>query len=260
MNRTMFADVLARVLAAAFLRAGAAIPDLAGPWIEVAARAGPVSRRGPLTHDVLVPVAGRPPAVGLTVFGHDASLRVIAVAEVWAAEHLGNDAARTVAELARLPALWHAGFSWTPAGHRLKLYATEGAGAVARALGRQPAGVGCGIDVVRGIERFRTYHEGGDAGVPWPPLSPGVSHRIVTVLEGVKRTANTIFRPGAPLAALAEVAAAGPPGVPLEWLAEIDRGLPRPFRLRPVAHEIDVYDDRVEVDALVAVGSDDVPR
>jgi hypothetical protein len=138
---------------------------------------------------------------------------------------------------------------------------------VARALGKtQPPfeTLAIGIDVTAaGVSRFRTYHPAipdalaGWPPRPWPAPAPGVSHRLVTALgrpgePGAKRTLNVIFSPGAPMRGLLEVA----PDLDAAWLGALDRRCrAHGLVLRPVASEIDVFEDGSErSDALVAIG------
>lgn len=196
--------------------------------------AGPVPRRGPLTHDLIVP--GR--SVGANVFEHGRDLGLRAALLAYA-EGMGQ--LPTVEALfGREGVEWAGGLLLGPEGPRMKLYAVS----------PEPAR---GVDVdARGERRWRSYHAPFPLdwpGVVWPPTQPGESHRLITVLGEEKRTLNVLFQTSASLGPLLELGAPG-------WLGELDgalRGLG--FALRPVAFELDLYaDGRVERDGLVAVG------
>lgn len=197
-------------------------------------RAGPVPRRGPLTHDLIVP--GR--SVGANIFEHGRDLGLKA-ALLGYAEGLAQGS--TVGALfGRQGIQWAGGLLQSPEGPRIKLYAVS----------PEPAR---GVDVdARGERRWRSYHPPFALdwpGVAWPPAQPGESHRLITVLGEEKRTLNVLFQTSASLKPLLEL------GAPA-WLGGLDaalRGLG--FALRPVAFELDLYaDGRVERDMLVAVG------
>ena len=224
-------------------------PGAFDPWVELAALAGPVPRRGPLSHDILLARRGTK-SFGLNVFAHDPGLPFARVAHSWARDFLGASPDPVL----DVPGVRvHGGVAVRASELVLKLYATDGLPELAGRLGVELAdAVAIGVDVTRrGLERARTYH-------PAPPgaLPASGSHRLVTLLRGTgaKRTDNVIFRPEAPVA---DLLALGDPAVDVELVAALtDLARGHGLSLRAVAHETDHFDDgRVETDALVAAGA-----
>ena len=199
-------------------------------------RAGPVPRRGPLTHDLIVPGE----AVGANVFEHG---RGLGLREAML-DHAARMGQRSAVEalFARPGTTWAGGLLQRREGPRIKLYAVS----------PEPQR---GVDITpRGEARWRSYHAPFPLewpSVDWPPPQEAESHRLITVLGDEKRTLNVIFRPGAPLAPLLRL------GAP-SWLAELDAALaPLGFTSRSVAWELDLHaDGRVETDALIAIGAE----
>jgi hypothetical protein len=209
------------------------------PFASWAALASPTPSEGPLAHDVLLPAPGRSPSVGINLFlpGRE----VAALAEAWAAEHLGAVAQAAVAEVTASAARVAGGVAWRGGELWVKLYLVD----------RDVVGIDIGA---RGAARRRAYHHEGLVwlegwNAPSLPALPGVSHRLVGVLGDEKRSLNLIFGPRASLDDLRRVAAAVPlPSCLDESLLE--------HGLRPAAYEIDLYRDRRETDVLVTVASE----
>jgi hypothetical protein len=226
--------------------------DAFDPFIELATSAGPVSREGPLTHDVLLPALREAPAVGLNVFTHDPAVPFAATCRRWADAWLGG-AAPLEALFAAKGAAWHGGVAARDGVLRLKLYATGQLGAVTALLGLDDRDlVAVGVDLTaQGIRRPRRY-----TLLPGSKPSGDVSHRLLTVLEGAdaKRTESTIFLPRA---ASRELTAMGDESLDLALLEKLEAlTAAQGFELRAVAHEVDRFaDGRVETDALVAIGA-----
>jgi len=225
--------------------------DAFEPFIDLAARAGPVSREGPLTHDILLPALRDVPAVGLNVFTHDPSLPFGATCRRWVDDWLGGaDALEPL--LSTEGAAWHGGVASRAGSLRLKLYATGRLGAIAARLGLDDRDlVAVGVDLTaQGLCRARRY-----TPLPGSGSAGDVSHRLLTLLQGAdaKRTESTIFLPRA---SSRELAALNDGAVDLALLAKLEAlTAEQGFELRAVAHEIDHFaDGRVETDALVAVG------
>lgn len=180
---------------------------------------GPTPRRGPLTHDLLVP--GR--FAGVNVFPTD------------------DRALRALLDPPPGPTRWAGGLAFGEGTLRTKLYSLE------------PTLFG--IDRIDGAwARRRTYHPPAEVDlrgwpVAWPPPVPGESHRLVTVLGDEKRTLNILFQTSgtlADLAALTDVRR-------FDVLAA--RVATEGYTLRPAAWERDLHaDGRVEEDVLLTLG------
>ncbi len=233
------------------------------PWIELAESAGPVSSEGPLTHDLLLPAKREGASYGLNVFQHAKPIPFDDCAKSFAQAFLGTD--EHVTEVLSVPDIKaHGGVLCTGGSLSLKLYFTDGLGALEKTLGLESAGADAfGVDVTsEGLCRARRYLRVDDPASKegFLPARPSVSHRLLTQLdgEGQKVTYNTIFLPSAPATELSAFArAAEDSGFDHHLVTELSTLVDAAgHSLRAVAHEVDAYADGTRsTDALVALGS-----
>jgi hypothetical protein len=254
--------LLRMTLAACAAQAKLAMPHgVSEPWVELAVRAGPVTRLGALTHNILVPARRPKPEIGLNVFSHDASTPFDEIVLGWARRWLGSDK-HVHGLLSTTGVRFHAGFAFGADELRLTLYASEGLELLAARLGMQLGkAIGVAVDVTQaGIENARRYLAvaGFEREDDWPDPQPSCSHRMLTVVESrrMKTTRSTTFLPGAPLSELFAVARSiGDQELDVELLERLlgiadEHGL----SLSAVAHEMnEVADRKRDSDALVAV-------
>lgn len=256
-----FADVLRSGLELMAQRARAPFHAHAlYPWVELAASAGPVPIKGPLSHDLLLPAKRSGSGFGLNVFQHDRPLDFDVCARRFARDFLGTD--ETVAELLSLPDVKaHGGILCSGPSLRLKLYFTAGLDALAKPLGLDPAGAEAfGVDVTAdGLCRARRYLRTTSTEGFATDVS-SVSHRLLTQLdgEGSKVTYNTIFLPETPADVLTRFARGSNDDAYDHHLAAELTALVTGagLSLRAVAHEVDAFADGTRTtDALVAIGT-----